>query len=236
MSESFSLEKNEIQSQVEHNEGYFELVWRRFRRSPASIVGGLLVVILFLLSLFSEFFSVGPTNKIDLNEAFIPPQSVHFFDSKGQFHFVPFVYALENTIDVKTFRVTWVENTDKIYNLKFFVRSWKYEFLGLFETDLHLIGVEEGGTLYMLGTDKLGRDLFGKAAEAGRVSLSMSLFGTIISIAVGSVVGISSGYYGGGIDNAMQRFVEFINAFPQLPLWMALASIVLRVHFQNVRM
>lgn len=226
MSDTTTLSMKEIQTDLEHNEGYFELVWRRFRRSPASIVGGLMVVILFLLALFSEFFSVGPTNLIDLNDAFIPPQTMRFFDSKGQFHLVPFVYALENTIDIKTFRVTWVENTEKMYKLKFFVHTWKYELWGLFETDLHLIGVEEGGTLYMLGTDKLGRDLFGKASEAGRVSLSMSLFGTIISIAVGSVVGISSGYYGGGIDNAMQRFVEFVNAFPQLPLWMALASVV----------
>ena len=226
MSESKTLSMDEIKTDLEHNEGYFELVWRRFRRSPASIVGGLMVVILFVLAFFSEFFSVGPTNTIDLNAAFIPPQQVHFFDEQGQFHFIPFVYKVENTIDVKTFRVMWAENKDKTYNLQFFVHTWKYKLLGLVETDLHLVGVEEGGELFMLGTDKLGRDLFGKASEAGRVSLSMSLFGTIISIAVGSVLGISSGYYGGGIDNAMQRFTEFVNAFPQLPLWMALASVV----------
>ncbi len=104
--------------------------------------------------------------------------------------------------------------------------GWPYKLLGLIPTNLHLIGVEEGGVFYMLGTDKMGRDLFGKACEAGRVSLSMSLFGTIISIAIGSVLGVVSGYYGGGIDNALQRFVEFVNAFPQLPLWMSLAALV----------
>lgn len=78
----------------------------------------------------------------------------------------------------------------------------------------------------MLGTDKLGRDVWGKACEAGRISLTMSLFATLISIAVGSIVGVTSGYYGGRIDNIIQRFVEFINAFPQLPLWMALAAII----------
>jgi peptide/nickel transport system permease protein len=90
----------------------------------------------------------------------------------------------------------------------------------------HLFGVEEGGAIHLLGTDKQGRDLFGKACEAGRISLSMSLFGTIISIAVGSVLGVASGYYGGWIDNLMQRFTEFVAAFPQLPLWMALAALV----------
>ena len=104
--------------------------------------------------------------------------------------------------------------------------GWPYKLLGLIPTNLHLFGVEEGGVFYMLGTDKMGRDLFGKACEAGRVSLSMSLFGTIISIAIGSVLGVVSGYYGGGIDNVLQRFVEFVNAFPQLPLWMALAALV----------
>ncbi len=98
--------------------------------------------------------------------------------------------------------------------------------MGLIPTDLHLIGVEKGGNFYILGTDRLGRDLWGKACQAGRISLSMSLFGTIISIVVGSVLGIASGYYGGVTDNVLQRFTEFVTAFPTLPLWMALAALV----------
>jgi len=88
--------------------------------------------------------------------------------------------------------------------------------------------VEEGGLLHLLGTEKQGRDLWGRACHAGRISLSMSIFATFISIAVGSVVGIVSGYYGGWIDNVLQRFVEFVNSFPQLPLWLALAAIIPR--------
>jgi peptide/nickel transport system permease protein len=151
---------------------------------------------------------------------------MHFIDAQGHFHLNPFVYKLANTLNPTTFQVYWVEDTSQIYYLKFFVHSWKYELLGLIPTDLHLIGVEKDGYFYMLGTDGLGRDLWGKACQAGRVSLSMSLFGTIISILVGSVLGIASGYYGGVTDNALQRFTEFINAFPQLPLWMALAAVV----------
>jgi peptide/nickel transport system permease protein len=212
--------------QAEHNEGYFELVWRRFRRSTVSIVGALLVLALAVMSIFAEFFSPEPTNKVNLNDAFIPPQRIHFFDTSGKFHFIPFVYKIENTIDPKTFRVYWTENTEKMYPLQLFAHSWKYKVLGRYEADLHLIGVQGQGVLYMLGTDKLGRDLYGKACEAGRVSLSMSIFGAIISVVFGSVLGISSGYYGGQIDNVLQRFTEFVNAFPQLPLWMALAAVV----------
>ncbi len=143
-----------------------------------------------------------------------------------QFHPMPFVYRFAETLDPKTFQVTWVPDTKKIYPVRFFVRGSPYKLLGIFPMDLHLFGVDKGGTLFMLGTDKLGRDLWGKACQAGRVSLSMSLFAAIISVAIGSVIGVVSGYYGGRIDNIIQRFVEFINAFPQLPLLMALASIV----------
>lgn len=210
----------------EISESYFQLVWRRFRRSTISIVGGLMVMALIILALFAEFFSPGDIYKLDLNAAYMPPQQVHFIDEQGNFHLIPFVYNLENTISMKTFEVTWQENKDEIYPLKFFVHSWPYKLLGIIPTDIHLVGVEAGGVFNMLGTDKMGRDLFGKACEAGRISLSMSLFGTIISISIGSIMGVVSGYYGGGVDNAMQRFVEFVNAFPQLPLWMSLAALV----------
>jgi peptide/nickel transport system permease protein len=215
-----------IVGEVEHPESYFELVWRRFRRSKAAIAGALMVLVLCILAIFAEFFSPTSIYQIDLKSTFIPPQRVHFIDAEGKFHWMPFVYNFSMTIDPKTFQVFWAEDKQKRYEVKFFVQSWEYKLLGFLPSKLHLFGVEQGGTLYILGTDKMGRDLWGKACEAGRISLSMSLFGTIISIAVGSVLGVTSGYYGGGIDNVMQRFVEFVNAFPQLPLWMALASLI----------
>jgi len=215
-----------VVEELMHNESYVELVWRRFRRSKPSIVGGLIVMMLSLLAIFAEFFSPTPLNMIFLESAFIPPTKVHFIDTDGNLHLRPFVYGFGMELDPSTFEVTWTEDTETMVPIHFFVHGWKYKLLGIFPTDLHLFGVEEGGVIYLLGTDKMGRDLWGKACEAGRISLSMSLFGTFISIAVGSVLGVTSGYYGGGVDNAMQRFVEFVNAFPQLPLWMALAAVI----------
>jgi peptide/nickel transport system permease protein len=208
------------------NEGYFELVWRRFRRSKASVIGGLMVITLGLLAILAEFFAPYPLTAINLSDAFIPPQRIRFVDAEGTFHLNPFVYNFDMEISMTTFQVTWTENTSVIYPIRFFVEGSEYKLLGLIPTNIHLYGVDEGARIYILGTDKMGRDLWGKACEAGRISLSMSLFGAIISIALGSVIGVTSGYYGGGIDNAMQRFVEFVNAFPQLPLWMALAAII----------
>lgn len=208
------------------NESYFQLVWRRFRRSKVSIIGGLMVLTLCTLSLFAEFFTPYDMTKVDLQAAFTPPQPVHFgWDANGEFHLGPFTYNLIFELNPSTFAVEWVEDTSQAYDIHFFTQGPEYTILG-FTSTLHLYGVEEGGTVYLLGTDKLGRDLFGKICEAGRISLSMSLFGTIISILIGSVLGIASGYYGGWVDNALQRFTEFVAAFPTLPLWMALAAIV----------
>jgi peptide/nickel transport system permease protein len=212
--------------QTANTESYAQLVWRRFRRNPVSIIGALIVTVLIVLAVFADFFSPTSIDRDNLKYAFVPPQQVHFVDEEGNFSLQPFVYEFQNTLDPKTFQPIWVENTKKKYKINFFVRSWEYKLLGVIPTNLHLYDVEQGGTLFVLGTDKLGRDLWGKACQAGRVSLSMSLFGTIVSIAIGSVLGVMSGYYGGRFDDVMQRFVEFVNAFPQLPLWMALASIV----------
>jgi len=210
----------------ERHESYFQLVWRRFRRSRISVVGGLIVVTLMVLAALADFFSPNPIDRDNLKDAFLPPNRIHFIDAEGNFSIRPFVYGITGELDPKTFQVHWKEDTSKKYYLSFFVQTWPYKLFGIFPTNLHLVGVEEPGRLYMLGTDKLGRDLWGKACQAGRVSLTMSVFATLISIAVGSIVGVVSGYYGGRTDNILQRFVEFVNAFPQLPLWMALASIV----------
>ncbi len=217
---------SQVLSGHEQNESYFQLVWRRFRRSTASIIGGLMVVVLLMLAIFADFFSPTTIYGVDLKSAFIPPQQVHFIDHQGQFHLRPFVYNYIYTLNPLTFQVNWQEDESKIYEIKFFVQGSDYKLLGFIPTNLHLFGVEDGGTIYLLGTDKLGRDLWGKACQAGRISLSMALFGTIISIAVGSVLGVASGYYGGTIDNILQRFTEFVAAFPNLPLWMALAALV----------
>ena len=212
--------------ETEENESYFDLVWRRFRRSPVSIIGALMVLTLVILAVFADFFSPTSISTIDLQASFIPPQRVHFFDAEGKFHLRPFVYNYVYTLDPVTFQVKWAEDQTKAYEIKFLVQGSAYKLFGLIPSQLHLYGVEEGGTVYILGTDKLGRDLWGKICEAGRVSLSMSLFGTIISVLFGSVLGVASGYYGGGVDNVLQRFTEFVAAFPNLPLWMALAALV----------
>jgi len=223
---SYDTHEDIVALRTEQREGYFELVWRKFKKSKPAIIGALMVLILVILAIFADFFS--PTDPTQLNMAgsFTPPQRIHFIDESGRFHLRPFTYLQVIELDPRTFEPIWSEDTSQRYEIQFFVRDWEYKLLGLIPMDLHLYGVEEGGTVYLLGTDKFGRDLWGRACRAGRISLSMSLFGTLISISVGSVLGVVSGYYGGWVDNGLQRFIEMVQSFPQLPLWMALSAVI----------
>jgi peptide/nickel transport system permease protein len=211
-----------------YNESYFQLVWRRFRKSKPAILGGLIVIMLSLLAIFADFFAPYPLTATNARNAFIPPTRIHFVDIEGNFHLRPFIYPYEVTLDAKTFVPMWTEITEERYPVRFFVKGWEYRLLGFIPMDRHLFGVDEEVDIFLMGTDKLGADLWSKSVEAGRISLSMSIFGTVISVLIGATVGVVSGYYGGWFDNIMQRFVEFMSAFPQLALWLSLAAIVPR--------
>jgi len=221
------ISTNEAISTKEKHESYTQLVWQRFRRSKAALAGGILIFILLILALFAEFFAPHDFYKVELNDSYIPPSRIRFFDTDGNFHLRPFVYEKEVTIDPTTFQPMWIENEETRYELRFFSKGWEWSFFGIPMTR-HFVTVEEGGRLLLMGTEKQGRDLWGRSCLAGRISLSLSLFATLISIVVGAVVGVVSGYYGGWIDNVIQRFVEFVASFPQLPLWLSLAAIIPR--------
>lgn len=227
VSEPLSTEEKIEPIRPQRRETYYQLVWRRFRRSKPAIVGGLLVIMLLFLAIFADFFAPYPLTQTNARNAFIPPTKIHFIDSEGNFHLRPFVYKQVVEVDLITFSPIWTEDTETRYPIQFFVKGWEYKLFGFIPMDLHLFGAE-GADIFLLGTDKLGADLWSKSCEAGRISLTMSIFGTIISVIIGAAVGVISGYYSGWFDNVVQRFVEFITAFPQLALWLSLAAIVPR--------
>ena len=220
------VQNEEFEQQHELYESYLQLVWKRFRRSKPAIVGGLMILTLLILAIFSDFFAPNDPGKTNFKHSNTPPQRVHFFDAEGTFHIRPFVYNMMVDLDPTTFAPIWKEDTSTRYPIRFFIKSWEYKLFGFLPARRHLFGVDDGGTMYILGTERFGRDLWGRSCWAGRISLSMSLFAAFISLAIGSVLGVVSGYYGGRVDWIIQRIVEFFLAFPQLPLWMALAAVI----------
>ncbi|HEU5316111.1 MAG TPA: ABC transporter permease [Chloroflexota bacterium] len=77
---------------------------------------------------------------------------------------------------------------------------------------------------YLMGTDRLGRDMLSRLLYGTRISLTIGLVGVAISLILGIIFGGISGYYGGAVDNAIQRVIEFIRSLPTIPLWLALAA------------
>lgn len=209
-------------------ESYLQLVWQRFSRSKASAFGAALVISLACLALFAEFFAPVDPNRKSLGDSYIPPQTLRFVDAEGNIGLRPFVYNLTIEYDPVTFAAIWTEDVSQKYYLHFFTRGWEYRLLGVIDTDLHLFGVEPGGTVHLMGTDRFGRDLWGRTALAGRISLTLSVLAALVAVVVGSSVGVISGYYGGVIDNLLQRFVEIVLSLPELPLWLSLAAIIPR--------
>jgi len=98
--------------------------------------------------------------------------------------------------------------------IRLFVRGSPYRLFGLIPADIHLFGVEEGGEIYLLGTDGLGRDLLSRIFAGAGISLSIGLVGVITSFILGAVLGGVSGFYGGAIDNIIQRIIEFLLSIP----------------------
>ena len=118
------------------------------------------------------------------------------------------------------------ENRDEVLPLRFFCSGDSYRFWGLFEADFHLVCAPENGTFFLLGTDRLGRDMFSRITYGARISLTIGLVGIIISFALGIIIGGLAGYYGGWVDATVQRMIEVIRSFPELPLWMALSAVL----------
>jgi peptide/nickel transport system permease protein len=204
------------------------LMWWRFRRHRLAVVCSVIVILFYLVAAFAEAIATSDPNKISNLYRYAPPQTIEFADKDGIFSFRPYALGLKSSRNADTLRVTYVADPTKRYPIQFFARGEKYVMWGLWETDIHLFGlgkdVPANTPFFLLGTDRLGRDMLSRIAYGARISLSIGLVGVSLSLILGILLGGVSGYYGGWLDAVIQRVIEFIRSLPTIPVWMALAA------------
>ena len=199
----------------------WRLLWRKFIRNKVAIAGGIVILLYYLAALFAGFLAPYTLSTRFIEYIYMPPQRVHLIND-GKFQ--PFVYDVKLTID-KNLRKIYEPDLTKKVPLQFFAHGEPYKLFGLLETDVHLFQAP-GAIVSLLGTDRQGRDMFSRILYGSQISLTIGLLGVFLSLSFGSVLGVASGYYGGRVDNLIQRLIELVRSFPSIPLWMALSAAV----------
>ena len=215
----------------------WKLVWWRFRKHRLAVIFTIVVILFYAVALFADFFAYSDPLDSDAYRSLMPPQPIHFFD-EGRFY--PHVLGIKGERDPKTFKRVYTTDPDVKIPITFFGRGFEYKLPGFVRTDRHLIAVENRPaeeTVFLLGTDQSGRDLWSRLMYGTRISLSIGLVGVALSLLLGVLLGGISGYYGGLADSVIQRTIEVLRSVPTIPLWMGLAAAMprewgtLRVYF-----
>lgn len=207
-----------------------QIVWEQFRKHKAALVGGAVLIIMYLTALFAGFlapYGINEYRRLPV-AAFRPPTQIHWTNPETGRLTRPFVYDVNEERHPVTRQRVYVEDTSQPYPIKFFVRrpEASYKVLGLFESDLHLFGVDDPARVFLWGTNNLGKDVFSRVLYGGQVSLTIGILAVWVAFFLGLLMGGLAGFYGGFIDDLIMRLVEVFAAIPSLFLLIVLASLL----------
>jgi peptide/nickel transport system permease protein len=208
-------------------ESQFGLMWRRFRRHRLALVSLWIVAAFYLVAVLAEFLAPTDPSAYSARYTYAPPQGIQLIATEpdGSWSFQLHVNGYKTEIDPVALRRTFVIDPEERIPVQFFVPSKPYLLAGFIPMSVKFIGVTEPrAPFYVLGADRLGRDLLSRLIHGTRISLSIGLAGVTLSLFFGIIIGGFAGYYGGWFDSAVMRVVEFIRSMPTIPLWLGLAA------------
>ena len=219
-----SIEKLTKEQETIYLASQWKLMWWKFCRHRVAVACGLFLLVLYLMILVAEFLSPYNYQARQIDYIYASPQAVHFFHD-GKFE-GPFVYGLKYRLNMENLRREYTPDRTQIQHLRFFCRGQSYKFWSFYESDWHLMCPAKGGQAFLLGTDKLGRDMLSRIIHGARISLTIGLAGVAVSIFLGVALGGLAGYFGGMTDLMVQRLIEVLQSLPSIPLWLVISALV----------
>jgi peptide/nickel transport system permease protein len=201
----------------------WQLMWWRFRKHKVALVSAAVIALFYMVVIGADFLAYADPNVSEAQRSLMPPQRLYWFDGG---RFAPYVHGFKGARDPQTFKRVYVADPEVKVPIRFFAQGFEYRLFGLIPTNRHLIGVDGDATktIFLLGTDVQGRDLWSRLVYGTRISLTIGLVGVAMSLVLGVILGGFSGFYGGVLDTVIQRIIEILRSIPTIPLWMGLAA------------
>ena len=220
----YSVEQLSSEQERYYLASQWQLMWWKLKRHKIAVYSGALLLAMYASILISEILAPYNLHSQNIDYIYSPPQGIHLFH-EGEFK-GPFVYGWNYSLNLENLKREYTPDKTDIQQLRFFCLGDSYKFWGFLPGSFHIVCPAVDGTFFLLGTDRLGRDVLSRIIYGARISLTVGLIGVVISFSLGIVIGGIAGYYGGMVDNIIQRVIEVFRSFPDLPLWMALAAIL----------